>query len=75
MDQSSSPLSLEEPPSSDATSGDGKSLKYGGTPSTPPVTEVLQSFSSARARGEGSEALTKILKEALQQHKTSEVCM
>ena len=70
-DQSSPSLSLGEPPSSDAASGDGKSLKSGGTSS---VTEVLRSYSSARARGEGSEALTKILKEALQHHKTSEVC-
>ena len=64
---------MGEPPSSDATGSDAKPLKSGGTSSTPSVTEVLRSFSSARTRGEGSEALTKILKDALQHHKTSEV--
>ena len=47
----------------------------GGGGTHPSVAEVLRSLSSARARGEGSEALTKILKEALQHHKTSEVCI
>ena len=64
-DQSSS---SEQDPTAGGTSG-------GSEPSgvSPSVADVLQSLLSARARGEGSEALTKILKKALQQHKKSEV--
>ena len=65
------PSSSEQGSIAGATSGDSEPVKAGAT--FPSVAEVLRSLSSARARGEGSEALTKILKEALQQHKKSEV--
>ena len=65
------PSSSEQGPTAGGTSDDSEPVKAGAT--SPSVAEVLQSLSSARARGEGSEALTKILKDALQQHKKSEV--
>ena len=72
-EEPSTSLSSDGPTAPGVDNGEPVQPATTAAPSPPSVREILQSLSSARARGEGSETIAKILKEAIQTHKTSEV--